>query len=477
MGMLWFAGVDGSTTITDANTSDILRPHALASFLAGFYYRFMRMGQKAGALIIDDIYHSSYLPESLVKLGEANHITSLFISPVVGNDQIKGILILGAKTREQFQAIDQDLLALLTELALRINSGSAGSVLHREKSEKIDSLGLIIGKSAPIREIYQTILKISDSDANVFIYGESGTGKEVIARTIHGQSRRKDQAFIPVDCVALPETLLESELFGYDKGAFTGANSGKCGLLEYADKGTFFLDEITEMNVDLQAKLLRVLQERQFRRLGGQKLHDIDIRIISATNREPKEAIADGKLREDLFYRLNVIPIYVPPLRERKADIPLLIAHFMKEFSKSNEVRHLEFSDDAMQYLINYKWPGNVRELRNLVERLIALAKSEIISVEDLPVEVVKYSLFSKAENQNKPIQTLPYNQAKKKNLVEFERMYFSQLLDICGGNITKVAREAQVSRKTIYNILKKHNFNGFHMREPADVFARVMRE
>jgi len=292
-----------------------------------------------------------------------------------------------------------------------------------------------------MQEIYKTIIKIAPSDSNVFIYGESGTGKELIARMIHSQSRRKTQAFISVDCVALPESLLESELFGYERGAFTGANSIKRGLVEYSDKGTFFLDEIAEINIELQAKLLRVLQERQFRRIGGKKLIDIDIRIISATNLDPKEAIKKRSLREDLFYRLNVIPIYIPPLRERKEDIPLLVQSFIKQFSKIYEGKKFEITEQALQYLINYKWPGNVRELKNLVERLIALAKSETISIQDLPTEIINDSSLSKFDMSGYS-ETLPYCQAKEKSLTKFERLYFSRLIDKCGGNITKVAKE-----------------------------------
>lgn len=455
LGMLWFAGQNAFLTATQNGGENVVNTEPLASFLAGFYYRFIQSGSKPSPLIIDDVHTSIHLPSNLIKLSEVEGIASILIAPVVQKRKVKGTLILGAENSKSFDEIDYELLRLLGNLAFSLNNHNNHETSVKHESLASDSFGLLIGRSPRIQEIFRIIVKISQSDSNVFIYGENGTGKELIARTIHSHSKRKDQAFIPVDCVALPEALLESELFGYEKGAFTGANNNKCGLIEYADEGTFFLDEITEMNIDLQAKLLRVLQERQFRRIGGKKLIDIDIRVISATNIEPREAIAKSQLREDLFYRLNVIPIYIPPLRERREDIPLLIDHFIEEFS-NREHKSIEIGDDALHYLIHYRWPGNIRELRNLIERLIVLAKNQTISVEDLPVEIVKYSSAKPVEDRADP--WLPYNEAKEQNLMEFERLYFSKLLDACKGNISKVAKEAQVSRKTIYNILKKHS-------------------
>lgn len=459
LGMLWFAGQDTFLMATQNGGDNVVNTESLASFLSGFYYRFIQDG-KPSPFVIDNVHTVTNLPDNLIKLSEIEGTTSIFIAPVIQKRKVKGTLILGAENAKTFDAIDYELLKLLSNLALNLNNSNGNShsqeIAVKSEPQVTDSFDLLVGRSPKIQEIFRTIVKISRSDSNVFIYGENGTGKELIARTIHAHSKRKEQAFIPVDCVALPETLLESELFGYEKGAFTGAINTKCGLIEYADKGTFFLDEITEMNTELQAKLLRVLQERQFRRIGGKKLIDIDIRIISATNIEPRQAIAKGKLREDLFYRLNVIPIYMPPLRERTEDIPLLIEHFIKEFSK-NEHKSIEISDEALHYLIHYRWPGNIRELKNLIERLIVLAKNQTISVEDLPVEIVKYSSNANLVEQRTD-QRLPYNKAKEKNLMEFERLYFSKLLDVCKGNISKVAKEAQVSRKTIYNILKKHS-------------------
>lgn len=465
LAMLWIAGTDSFYTISQKGSDNLINTKSLVSFLAGYYYRFMRVGDKRTPLILEDVYKTPNIPENLIKLAEIENITSLLISPVFHNKYVRGTLILGSDNGNAFNNIDYELLKLLSSIAFDLNSHEKNNNSSPSDllDQTTDSFGLIIGRSKQLREIFKTILKISQSDANVLIYGESGTGKELIARTLHSKSKRKDQAFIPIDCVALPETLLESELFGYEKGAFTGADNIKRGLIEYADKGTFFLDEITELNIDLQAKLLRVLQERQFRRLGGKKLIDIDIRIISATNRDPKVAISKKMLREDLFYRLNVIPIYISPLRERREDIPVLIEHFMREFSISKEWRQHEISEEALQILINYKWPGNVRELQNLIERITALAKNEIIRIEDLPEEIVNNTSPLKILESTYQ-QTLPYNKAKEQSLLTFERLYFSRLMDKNHGNISRVAREAKVSRKTIYNILQKHGLNNYKM-------------
>ena len=218
----------------------------------------------------------------------------------------------------------------------------------RSQIKQTFSFDNIISITRPMQTIFDKIVQVAKTDANILIYGESGTGKELIARSIHAHSLRKEGAFIAVDCVALPSALLESELFGYEKGAFTGATKPKNGLLELAQKGTFFLDEICELNFDLQAKLLRVLQERQFRRLGGKKLINVDIRIISATNKNPEKAMLNNKLRQDLYYRLNVIPIHLPPLRDRKEDIPLLADHFMKKFCYGNRKKLMKISTDAI---------------------------------------------------------------------------------------------------------------------------------
>lgn len=347
-------------------------------------------------------------------------------------------------------------LKIVLERALSFSQLTKENEILRTRIKQSSGFGNIIGSSAVMKEIFDKIEKVSKTDANVFIYGESGTGKELIARSIHANSRRCKQAFIPIDCVALPTHLIESELFGYDKGAFTGATLTKRGLLEYAHLGTFFLDEICELSIDLQAKLLRVLQERQFRHLGGNKLIDVDIRVISATNRDPQKAIREKKLREDLFYRLNVIPISIPPLRERKEDIPLLINHFLSQFIKENHLKSMDISKEVMQALIDYSWPGNVRELQNLMERVVSLSHKQIITVEDLPPEVVA----AEPKQSSDSIKSLPFIEAKKKVIENFEQEYLIELLRRSKGNISQAAREAKVSRKTIHGLLNDYNIS-----------------
>lgn len=314
----------------------------------------------------------------------------------------------------------------------------------------------MIGQSSVMQNLFERVIKLAKSNANVLIYGESGTGKELIVRSIHEHSPRANKALIPVDCVALPQNLLESELFGYEKGAFTGADFTHHGLLEYADQGTLFLDEICELDVHLQSKLLRVLQEREFRRVGGKSLIKIDIRIISATNVQPLKAVEDGRFREDLYYRLNVIPIEIPPLRQRREDIPLLVNHYFEHFGKSAKSRKKKLDDGVIKALVDYSWPGNVRELKNLVEFVVSLTVGENVRLADLPEYITSKS--GPKKNQYSHIQAPPFLKAKAQVLQGFEKEYFSTLLTKCGGNISKAAQMAGVSRRTTYRMINSYN-------------------
>ncbi len=246
----------------------------------------------------------------------------------------------------------------------------------------------IVGKSKPMLKVYDLIHKVADTKATVLITGESGTGKELVARAVHFNSSRRTQPFISVNCSALTETLLESELFGHEKGAFTGATATKKGRFEVADKGTLFLDEVGEMSMRLQVKLLRVLQEMEFERVGGTTPIKVDVRILAATNKELKQEVESGNFREDLFFRLNVVHVVLPPLRERSDDIPLLIAHFMKQYSEENKKGQMEMSPDALKALITYSWPGNIRELENVIERGVILCNNNRITEADLPADI-----------------------------------------------------------------------------------------
>ena len=257
-------------------------------------------------------------------------------------------------------------------------------VLRRQLQER-GTFGRMIGASAEMRRIYQLLEQAAPTVASVLVSGESGTGKELVAQTLHQLSQRASQPFVPLNCAAIPDTLLESELFGHEKGAFTGAIARRQGAFELANRGTLFLDEIAEMTPATQAKLLRVLQERSFRPLGGQREQSVDIRVVAATNVDPLEAVRQGKLREDLYYRLNVFAIQLPPLRERKGDVPLLVQAFLKEFNARNGKTIVGVSDRAMEMLERHSWPGNVRELRNVIERATIVAKGDHIEPADLP--------------------------------------------------------------------------------------------
>ena len=315
-------------------------------------------------------------------------------------------------------------------------------------------VGDMLGKSEAAVALRQNIRKIAATEATVLITGESGTGKELVARSLHQLSRRSTLPFVPVDCAALPESLLESELFGHEKGAFTGASLSRPGLFELAHTGTLFLDEVAELPLPLQAKLLRVLEARQLRRLGGRQLISVDVRLIAATNRDLAKAMEAGAFREDLFYRLNVIPIHVPPLRERRGDIALLAMHFLLNGAPSSPSKPKGFAPEAMALLEHYGWPGNVRELKNTVERARALANQEYIQSEDLPAEI----RHSTGELADRPAAVHSFKAAKQEIVTEFEERSLRELMERTGWNIAQAARVSGVHRKTIERKLKRYN-------------------
>jgi DNA-binding NtrC family response regulator len=313
----------------------------------------------------------------------------------------------------------------------------------------------IVGASSAIRRTIDTIRLVAASDASVMICGESGTGKELVAREIHDKSERAGKPFVPVDCVAMPEQLIASELFGHEKGAFTGATDERVGLLDMGRGGTVFFDEITELDMDLQVKLLRVLQERQFRRIGGRKLLDLEVRILSATNRVPQQAVQDGVLRQDLYYRLNVIPIQVPPLRERREDIPLLVDHFLHVLSERHHRPMKQLTPPALELLRHHPWPGNVRELQNTVHRLFVLAAGE--SIQDVDVRAAMESQPATAQDSVR-LLSLPLKEAKRQWAKQFEREYLVQLLAAHDHAIGRAATAAGVNRKTLSRLTEEHN-------------------
>jgi len=319
--------------------------------------------------------------------------------------------------------------------------------LRQELQEKYQFKN-IIGQSGAVQEVFRAISKVIDSTVTVLLQGESGTGKELIARAIHYESeKRRNKPFVAVNCSALPESLLESELFGHEKGSFTGASSRRIGKFELADGGTIFLDEIGEMTPATQVKVLRVLQEREFERVGGNELVKVDVRVISATNKEIEESVRKGEFREDLFYRLSVFPIKLPPLRERKEDIPLLAQYFLERYASREGKEINAFSYDTLEMMMAYHWPGNIRELENAVERAVILASTKEIVVNDLPPNVRvmgERKVVDTSKTLNTWIEKLE-EEALRKALLE------------CEGNVSLTARKLGIGRATIYRKAKKY--------------------
>lgn len=314
--------------------------------------------------------------------------------------------------------------------------------LRREVDARLGA-GEIIGESPEMRALLENIRLIADTSATVLIEGESGTGKELVARAIHKNSRRAHQPFIPIHCAALSETLIESELFGHEKGAFTGATVRKPGLLELADGGTVFLDEISEVPMSTQVKLLRVLETKEFMRVGGLEPRKVDIRILAATNRNLAEEVEEGRFRADLYYRLNVVKIVLPPLRSRRSDIPVLIDHFLKLFATEHRRGDLRIEPAALDRLVEYHWPGNVRQLRNTVEMLVLFARGDTITVQDLPKELLQA-----------PPARLEYEIGVP--LDELERRAIVQTLQLTEGNRTRAAELLGISRRTLIRRIKE---------------------
>lgn len=355
---------------------------------------------------------------------------------------------------------DANNLKILIEKGLRQRN------LFRERINLIKQLDNkyhfdnIIGKSLVMRNVFDMIENVSNSDANILITGESGTGKELIARSIHARSRRKTKAFVPVNCGAFPENLFEAELFGYEKGAFTGASHKKVGLIEFADGGTFFLDEVCELPGNLQIKLLRTLQDQKLRRVGGNDLIQVDVRLISATNQNIELALKQETLRKDFYYRLDVINIQVPPLRDRKEDIQLLAEHFLDKCLKSSPKEINGFTNEVIEVLENHNWPGNVRELENVIERAVTLAKGNKINLADLPQHLINHQ-----DSQNS-FNGTSLADVKHKAIEEIENKFLLFLMKKYKGNITRIAEDAGLTRRHIHRMINNYKIDPNNWRE-----------
>ena len=342
--------------------------------------------------------------------------------------------------------VDPQRLKILLEKSMERQATLREVRTLRRQLREHGSFGRIIGNSPGIRGVYRVIEQAAPTQASVLISGESGTGKELIAQTIHELSPRASFPFVAINCAAIPETLLESEIFGHEKGAFTGAHDRRTGVFELAHRGTLFLDEIAEMQPATQVKLLRVLQERTFRRLGGRQEQSVDVRVIAATNVNPLEASRSGKLREDLYYRLNVFNLDLPPLRERREDIPLLVQAFITEFNKMNNKGIRAVDQDTLYVLEHYPWPGNIRELRNVIERATILAEGDFIEMRHLPP-----TLVAKGE-ESLPTLTI----APGTTVDEAERRLILLTLEHCRNNKTRAAEVLGISLKTLHNKLNR---------------------
>jgi two-component system response regulator PilR (NtrC family) len=351
---------------------------------------------------------------------------------------------------------DVDELKLIVEKALeRFRLLQENRAFRRAQRER-GRLDQIIGHSQKMQAVYQMIETVAQVQSTVLITGESGTGKEMVARAIHNLSPRADKPFMPINCGAFTETLLESELFGYTRGAFTGATANRKGLFEAADKGTIFLDEIGEMSPTMQVKLLRVLQERKVRPVGAHEEMDIDTRVIAATNRDLSAMVRDGSFREDLFYRISVIPIELPPLRDRSEDIPELAEHFVNKFCRETG-RPLVMSDKALSLFEAYAWPGNVRELEHTIERAVALERTEAIQPERLPEAITNYNPMRNASANALPVEGLNITA----HLDHLEKNYILEALQRTGGNQTRAAELLHLSVRSLRHLLDKHGIRG----------------
>ncbi len=354
-----------------------------------------------------------------------------------------------------------ELLATVERLIEQLRLKEENQLLRRQL-ERSYSFGDMLGKSEAMRGIFQTVERIAEPNVDVLVLGETGTGKELIARSLHQRSPRKAGPFVPVDCGAIPEELMESEFFGHEKGAFTGAQSRNLGLLEYAHEGTFFLDEIGQLPLTLQAKLLRALQERRIRRIGGNREIEVDVRVVAATSLDLDAEVKAGRFRLDLYYRINVARIDLPPLRDREGDIPLLAETLLRQYAAEMGRGPVSLSPEAIEVLDSYSWPGNVRELQNVLKRTLAMVRHETIVPEDLPDQIV-----AAAGHLPSPANGGFFAQ-RERRVASFEREYLTQLLTETEGDVSRAARDAQLPRGTLYRLLKNHELDPADFRRPS---------
>ena len=392
------------------------------------------------------------------------HLPTVVIDAEPGIETARTCLQAGAGDYLDIGRVEADLEDSLERLLTTSRHRAAEQVLRRAV-EKPYSFDDFLGTSPPMQQVYSVIDRVAGSSVDVLITGETGTGKELVARSIHRRSRRAAGPFVPVDCGAIPDALLESELFGHERGAFTGADARRMGLIECADGGTLFLDEVGELPSAVQAKLLRVLQERRVRRVGARQENAVDVRVVAATSRNIDEMVAQGEFRRDLFYRINVVRIDLPPLRVRGDDIGLLAESFVHRAAQEMGRGLGGLTTDAYQVLTGYHWPGNVRELQNAVRRAIAMTRSKTAGVEDLPDEIVAAAGRVVGECVgDSPVDGFFAQRAR--HVAQFERQYLTDLLARHSGDVSAAARDARVPRGTLYRLMKGHGIDGAAFRK-----------
>jgi len=383
----------------------------------------------------------------------------IVIDPQPSVDRARACLQAGAGDYLDIRRVEADLEEALARL-LSVSRRRAAEEVLRRAVERPYSFDDFLGESPAMRQVYSIIERVASSSVDVLVTGETGTGKELVARSTHVRSRRTAGPFVPVDCGAIPDTLMESELFGHERGAFTGADARRMGLVEFADGGTLFLDEVGELPLPLQAKLLRVLQERRIRRVGARQENAVDVRVVAATSRNLDQMVDRGEFRRDLFYRINVVRIDLPPLRSRGDDIGLLAEFFANRAAQEMGRSIGGLSTDVYQVLRSYSWPGNVRELQNVVRRAIAMTRSAVAGVDDLPDDVV-----AAAGRAAGDAEAVGYFAQRAEHIARFERQYLTDLLTRHLGDVSAAAREARLPRGTLYRLMKGHGLDGAAFR------------
>ncbi len=426
--------------------------------------------EKGEPMIIPDIgKEPSFLNRTRARGDVKRQNISFVCIPIKIKGETLGVLSVDRLFKDADISFEEDVRLLSIVASLIGQNLKIHQMIERDKEKLLEvnrelqselkgkyKLENVVGTAKSMVEVYKSIQRVAPTRTTVMIRGESGTGKELIARAVHYNSPRADKPFIKVSCAALPETLLESELFGHEKGSYTGASEMVKGRFELADGGTLFLDEIGDISQATQVKLLRVLQERKFERVGGVKTISSDVRIVAATNRNLEKAIAEGKFREDLYYRLNVVPVFLPPLRDRKEDIPLLLNHFLSKYNEDNKA-NFKMAAEVVARLVNYHWPGNVRELENTIERMAVMTKGTVISLEDVPLPLDLYANVMPPSAMETASSSFSSSASSGVTLIEIERMKVMEAMERCGGVQAKACKLLGITPRQLGYKLKKY--------------------